>query len=169
MPVGRRRLDAREELLRAHGVAARQAGLRAAGEHVLRFVVGRPLEPQLGARPVAGGEIQVRELEEGVAARLAASLGDREGAGEGVADVARGPARVAARAAEADPHLGAGRGPPRELFERQRELRVELGRLAGIGEQREADRRIGRASEDAPCSGAGAHRVALGERVFSFA
>ncbi len=177
-PVGRRRLRALERGLRALGVAAKQPGLGAAHGDVRRALRGRSrgarqavartegrgaLDPQLCARGVALSEIEVGEADERVDAGVAARLRDREGADERVAHlVGRAPGRLA-RACEAHPDLGARRRAARELLEGQGQLGVEVRHLAGVGEEREPERRVRRLREDPVRGRARRHPVAGGE------
>ncbi len=177
-PVGRRRLHPFEDALRPCGVAAEQASLGAPHGDVGRAVGpgagerrgsrpcgdGRgPLEPQLGAGAVALGEVEIGQPDERIDARLAPGLGDGERPSERVADLVQRGTGGLTSAREAHPHLGARRRAPRELFERQRELGVEVCRLAGVGEERQPERRVRRLRQHALRGRACSHPVTRGE------
>ncbi len=104
--VGRRRVHLVEQRSRARRVPAQQPRLRPPRRDRRGLVVRRPLEPQLGPRPVALREIQIRQLEQRVAPRLAPRLGHRQRPHERVAHVVGARARRPPGSPQAHPHLG---------------------------------------------------------------
>ena len=153
--IGRRRLDTLERPGRAGGVSAEEA--RLGSPHGNR---GRPIrqrrtfEPELRARAVALDQIEVRELEERVAPRRLTRLGDGERADERIPDVARRCLGRTARPRQSHPDLGLRRDQASEVLEREGQLRVEMGGLGGVGQEREPDGGIGRLRVSRRCAAA---------------
>ncbi len=167
--VGGRQVDLVEQRLRPRRVAPEQARLGPSHRDRGRLVVGRPLEPQLRARPVALRKVQIGQLDERVAPRLAPRLGHRQGPHERLAHLGRPGARRAPRPTQPHPDLRSRRRALRELLERHRQLRLEPARLARVGQQREAQGRSGRARQHPVRRRPRPQRVPCGERVLSVA
>ena len=127
----------------------RRAGLRARR--------ARPVEPQLCARRVSLGEVEVRQPDERIDPRVAPGLRHRERAHQRIAHLVERAPRRLTRARQAHPDLGARGRAVRELLQRQRKLCVEVRHLARVGEEREPERRIGGLGEHAMRRGAGPH------------
>ncbi len=127
-----------EECQRPRGIALGKTSLRAPDDDIWRRVVRHSLEPQLGSSRVTFCKVEVGQLDERILARIAPRLGDGERPSEGLADLGGGALRAPPRPPEPNPDLCSRRSAQRELLESEGKLRVEMSRVAGIGEQRQS-------------------------------
>ncbi|AGP36912.1 hypothetical protein SCE1572_21895 [Sorangium cellulosum So0157-2] len=119
------------------------------------------VEPALRPGRVAGGEVEIAQVEQREPRRVAL-LRRRGGALERVARAV--PADALPRAPEAEPHVGAPGHALREVGERGDDLLIEPRVLRGVGPERESDGRVGQDGEDGAGVLAGLERHPLRER-----
>jgi hypothetical protein len=136
--VGWSGLDALERRLGPARIAPEQPGLGGPhgdvrgpfgrdsrrGQAPRRSDGGGPLDPELGARAISLGEVEIGQTEEGVDPFVASGLSDGEGADERIAHLFGWTAGRLSSAREAYPDLGARGCATRELLQRLGELGV---------------------------------------------